>query len=71
MMVDIDNIVGANEIAERLQRAHSSIVHQWRLRNIGFPEPCAVISAGMLWEWDKVEAWFNGRMNKNKKEVKQ
>jgi|SanBayMetagenome_1026888.scaffolds.fasta_scaffold00004_99 hypothetical protein len=69
MMIDTANIVGANEIADRLQRAHSTIVHQWRMRNIGFPEPCLVLSAGLFWEWDKVEAWFNGRMNKTKKET--
>ncbi len=69
MMVDSDNIVGAKEIAHRLQRAHSTIVHQWRMRNIGFPEPVITLSAGLFWEWDKVEAWFNGRMNKTKKET--
>jgi len=70
MLVESTNIVGAKEIVERLERAHSSIVHAWRMRNIGFPEPVITLSAGMFWEWDKVEEWSKNR-KVNTKEVTQ
>jgi predicted DNA-binding transcriptional regulator AlpA len=51
------DIVGAREIAKRLGRAHSTIVHSWHRRLKDFPKPIAVLSVGKLWDWKEVEAW--------------
>ena len=66
MLVESTNIVGANEIAERLGMSFPNIIHAWRVRNIGFPEPTIIVSAGMLWEWNKVEEWYNNRKSEAK-----
>jgi transposase-like protein len=52
-----DDLVGAHEIAQRLGLAFPNIVHAWRIRYKTFPEPIAVLRAGMIWDWKKVEAW--------------
>jgi predicted DNA-binding transcriptional regulator AlpA len=55
--VEPKDIVGAREIAKRLGRAHSTIVHSWHRRLKDFPKPITVISAGKLWDWKEIEAW--------------
>lgn len=55
--LDPKDIVGAQEIARRLGRAHSTIVHSWHRRLKDFPKPITVISAGKLWDWKEIEAW--------------
>lgn len=57
MKVKTHNIVGAHEIAQRLNRAHSTIVHGWVRRDINFPPPVAVLEAGKFWDWSQVERW--------------
>lgn len=56
------DIVGASEIAERATaRGHNTkkgTVHQWRKRQIGFPEPLSVLVTGPVWEWKHVERWL-------------
>jgi predicted DNA-binding transcriptional regulator AlpA len=55
--VNPKHIVGANEIAARLKRSHSTIVHAWHSNLRDFPEPIAIVSAGKLWNWKEIEAW--------------
>lgn len=55
--VDVDDLVGAAEIAERLEVANSRVVHQWRARDLDFPEPVVSLKQAMLWLWPEVERW--------------
>ena len=55
--IRINDIVGAHEISERLGGSQTSLVHVWRLRHKSFPKPVVVLQAGMLWDWNEVEAW--------------
>jgi hypothetical protein len=55
--VDVDQIVGAAEIAARLGLALPQTVHDWRRRHPGFPAPVAILKMGMVWNWPDVERW--------------
>jgi hypothetical protein len=51
------DLVGANEIADRLQVAFPQMVHEWKRRHKDFPKPIASLSMGLIWDWSEVEAW--------------
>ena len=53
----MDQLVGAAEIAGRLDYASATYVHALRRRIPDFPEPVAELSAGLVWAWPDVEAW--------------
>jgi hypothetical protein len=55
--VEIAELVGAVEIAERLGVARPQVVHDWRRRHPEFPKPIAVISRVGIWYWPDVERW--------------
>ena len=55
--IDIDLLVGAAEIAERLGAANSHVVHVWRHRHSDFPEPVASLKTALIWYWPDIEAW--------------
>lgn len=55
--VDIDDLVGAAEIAERLGLAHRETVHTLRRRHDSFPRPVAELKQAMVWAWPDVEKW--------------
>ena len=55
--VDVDDLVGATEIADRLELAQPQTVHLWRRRYDDFPEPLAQLRQGYLWSWVEVQAW--------------
>lgn len=55
--VDVDQLVGAAEIASRLGYTRSVYVHDLRRRNDDFPRPVAELSAGLVWAWPDVERW--------------
>ena len=57
MKIDTTDIVGANEIAERLSVANAVTIHVWRTRHSEFPKPFLTLKAGMLWSWNEVETW--------------
>jgi chromosome partitioning protein len=59
--VDVDDLVGAAEIAERLGLAHRETVHNWRRRYPDFPAPIAELRQGLLWSWPDVERWARQR----------
>lgn len=55
--VDVNELVGAAEIAKRLDLAHPQAVHKWRERYPDFPKPVARLTQGFVWAWPDVEAW--------------
>jgi hypothetical protein len=57
LTIDLENIVGTHEIADRLNLSFPNVVHTWRTRHKDFPQPFHILKAGMLWDWKEVEAW--------------
>lgn len=57
-------LVTATEIAERLGLADRHSVHNWRRRDLGFPEPAGRFGGVLVWQWADVEEWARatGRM---------
>ena len=55
--VDVDQLVGATELADRLGVAGPQVIHVWRARHDDFPAPVAVIGQTLIWHWPDVEAW--------------
>lgn len=55
--VHLSDLVGASEIADRLGLNKSSVVHDWRTRDLGFPAPVLTLRMGHLWLWPDVEKW--------------
>ncbi|HUZ44411.1 MAG TPA: hypothetical protein VMU63_08390 [Acidimicrobiales bacterium] len=55
--VDVDQLVGAAEIVERLGQKHRTLVNDWRRRHPGFPPPVARLKMGQVWHWPDVKAW--------------
>jgi predicted DNA-binding transcriptional regulator AlpA len=55
--VDVDDLVGAAEIAARLGVKRPQVVHEWRKRHPEFPEPVVTLSNGLIWDWRDVERW--------------
>jgi hypothetical protein len=54
--VDVDELVGAAEIAERLASGPGT-VHAWRRRHPDFPAPVAELTSAHVWLWPEVERW--------------
>ena len=64
--LDVDQLVGASEIARRLGVRRTQVVHVWRKRYPGeFPEPVLKLDMGLVWNWPEVERWARatGRLN--------
>jgi hypothetical protein len=55
--VDVEQLVGTKEIAERLRIKRPHLVHDWRRRYTDFPEPLARVSGVILWLWPDIERW--------------
>jgi hypothetical protein len=55
--VDVDDLVSAHEIADRLHVGRPSVVHDWRYRALEFPAPVTVLGSVLVWLWPDVEAW--------------
>lgn len=55
--VDPDDLVGTLEIAARLGVSRTQVVHTWRQRHPDFPQPIAVVSRTLVWDWNEVERW--------------
>jgi hypothetical protein len=55
--VDVDDLVGATDIAARLDLASGSLVHDWRARYDDFPAPIARVGTVVVWAWPDVEKW--------------
>ncbi len=55
--VDVENLVGAHEIAKRLKLKNPHTIHVWRIRHKDFPEPVALLKTAMIWDWSDVKSW--------------
>jgi hypothetical protein len=55
--VDVEQLVGVTEIAQRLGLKTAGTVHDWRRRYPEFPEPVAKLAMGVVFVWPDVEAW--------------
>lgn len=55
--VDVDNLVGAYEIAQRLGVARPQVIHEWRRRHRDFPEPVAALKTALIWDWTQIKDW--------------
>lgn len=55
--IDVDELVGAGDIAARLGVASPQVVHMWRQRHKDFPPPVATIAQTLIWAWPDIEAW--------------
>lgn len=55
--VDVEDLVGAHEIAQRLGVARPQVVHRWRDRHADFPAPVARLQTALIWDWQDVKAW--------------
>jgi len=55
--VDVDDLVGTTEIAQRLGLSQAENVHTWRHRHPDFPSPIATIGRTMIWAWPDVQRW--------------
>jgi hypothetical protein len=63
--VDVDDLVGAYEIAQRMGVARPQVIHEWRRRHPDFPEPIATLKTALIWDWKEVQRWARetGRIN--------
>lgn len=55
--VDVGDLVGAAEIADRLGMGHRESVHVLRRRHPDFPEPVAHLRTALVWAWPDVRRW--------------
>jgi predicted DNA-binding transcriptional regulator AlpA len=63
--VDVDDLVGAHEIAQRIGVARPQVIHEWRRRHSDFPEPIATLKTALIWDWVEVQRWaaMTGRLS--------
>lgn len=55
--LDVDQRVGASEIADRLGVHQRQAVHMWQRRHADFRQPVAKLRLGQIWCWPEVERW--------------
>lgn len=55
--VDIDDLVSAREIADRLRLNDRNLPHTWLRIQPTFPRPILKLAIGNLWHWPDVETW--------------
>jgi predicted DNA-binding transcriptional regulator AlpA len=51
------DLVGTQEIADRLGVSHRETVHAWIRRHADFPAPFGRVGNVSIWSWSDVEAW--------------
>lgn len=66
--VDVDQLVSARAITERLGHRNVQVVHFWWRNDAEFPEPVYALEGqrgARLWLWPEVEAWAraSGRLD--------
>jgi len=63
--VDVDDLVGAAEIAERLGVKRPHLIHDWRRRHPEFPQPVVELKGTLIWLWPEVKRWASatGRLD--------
>ena len=69
--LDVDHLVGSNEIAKRLGFRHPQLVHHYKNHDPTFPEPVLALgrdrASTHIWYWPDVERWAmrTGRLPKS------
>lgn len=69
--LDVDQLVGSNEIAQRLGFHHPQLVHHYKNHDPAFPHPVVVLgrdrASTHIWYWPDVERWAirRGRLPKS------
>ncbi len=58
--VDVNDLVGAADIASRLGLRQVQTVHLWRDRHDDFPMPVAQAGRVLIWAWPDIERWARG-----------
>ena len=63
--VDVDDLVSAEEIADKFNLSHVQQVSTWARRHADFPKPIKKLQRVQIWHWPDVEAWAKatGRMD--------
>lgn len=64
--IDVDFLVSAAEIAQRLNVKRPHLVHDWRRRYPDFPQPIVELTGILIWDWREVSEWAKntGRLEK-------
>ena len=57
VMVDVDDLVSAGQIAERAGVTVAA-VSNWSARNVSFPAPVRDECRSRLWLWSEVQVWL-------------
>ena len=55
--MDVNDLVGVEQVADRLKLKQASLVHDWIRRGIGFPDPVVRLGSIRIWAWPDVEKW--------------
>ncbi|HEX7195279.1 MAG TPA: DNA-binding protein [Candidatus Limnocylindria bacterium] len=55
--VDVDDLVGLDEIARRLGMGYSTSAHNLVRRHADFPPAVANVGRVRIWAWPDVEKW--------------
>jgi hypothetical protein len=53
----VKNLVGTQEIADRIGVAHRQTVITWSKRYDDFPTPLLRLNKAWVWDWLDIEAW--------------
>lgn len=65
--VELDDLIGAGEIAELFGFTHTQTVHTLRRRHADFPQPVKQLRQGYIWSRKAVQRWgrSTGRLPKD------
>ena len=55
--LDVEQLVGVTEIADRLGVASPARIHDWRRRYKDFPKPEVSLAMGLVWYWPDIRKW--------------
>jgi predicted DNA-binding transcriptional regulator AlpA len=55
--IDLNHLVGATQIAQRLNVKRPHLIHDWRRRYPEFPKPIVELTGILLWDWREIEYW--------------
>ena len=55
--LDVEQLVGSAEIAERLGVKRQQVIHDWRRRHSDFPVPVLNVGRAGVWYWPEVREW--------------
>jgi predicted DNA-binding transcriptional regulator AlpA len=65
--VQIKNLVGSGDIAQRLGLKSAGVVRVLRKRHADFPKPITKVNSVYVWDWRSVKKWSESRNRKKRK----